>query len=492
MQTLRSLAAGATLALLISQAVLPASAQTPAAQARSAAVSAVKVPDLTRAVLPNGITVIVMPQREVPLIAFNAVLRGGAAVDPVGKSGLAALVADLLDKGAGSRDAFAFADAVAGVGGSFGGGAGNESISLGGQFLATDRALMIELLADALQRPRFDPGEFQKLRQRDVEFIKAAKDSDPNQLLSIYGRAALFGSHPYARPVEGSERSLRLIELSDVQSYYRSHFGADRLTLVFTGDIDASVLMSEVERAFASWGKATTALPALASPAPIRGRRVLLVDSPGSVQTYFWIGSVGVARKFPGRAALDVVNTLYGGRFTSILNTELRIKSGLSYGASSSFTRGTVPGPFAIASFAQTENTEKAIDIALASLATLKRAPPGAAMLESARSYVLGQYPTRLETAAQWAGTLADLELYGLDKNYIEGYGPALAAVTAPDAKSVIGKAFPNASDVVIVMIGDAARIRSTVRKYGPLTELALSDPDYAPAPPRAAARKRH
>ena len=304
MQTLRSPAVGATLALLALQAVLPASAQAPAAQVRMAPVSAVKVPDLTRAVLPNGITVIVMPQREVPLIAFNAVLRGGAAVDPVGKSGVAALVADLLDKGAGSRDAFAFADAVAGVGGSFGSGAGNESISVGGQFMATDRALMIELLADALQRPRFEADEFQKLRQRDVEFIKAAKDSDPSQLLGIYGRAALFGSHPYARPVEGSESSLRLIELSDVQSYYRSQFGADRLTLVFTGDIDVSVLMSEVERAFASWGKATATLPALASPPPIRGRRVLLVDSPGSVQTYFWIGSVGVAMHAPRHAAV--------------------------------------------------------------------------------------------------------------------------------------------------------------------------------------------
>ena len=102
-----------------------------------------------------------------------------------------------------------------------------------------------------------------------------------------------------------------------------------------------------------------------ASRSNARERRVLLIDSPGSAQTYFWIGNVGVDRRYAGRAALDLVNTLYGGRFTSILNTELRIKSGLSYGARSGFTRGTVAGEFAIRSFAQTENTGKALDLAL-------------------------------------------------------------------------------------------------------------------------------
>src|SRR6201994_4182051 len=106
----------------------------------------------------------------------------------------------------------------------------------------------------------------------------------------------------------------------------------------------------------------------LPQPAHVRERSVLLVASPGSVQTYFWIGNVGVDRHYPHRAALDLVNTLYGGRFTSILNTELRIKSGLSYGARSGFSRGTVAGEFAIRSFAQTENTGQAIDLAIQTL----------------------------------------------------------------------------------------------------------------------------
>ena len=443
----------------------------------------VKVPATQRFVLPNGLTIVLLPKKDVPLIAFSGFVRGGTLADPAGKSGVASLVAGLLDHGAGKRNAFEFADAVEGVGGSFDAGAGTEAISVGGQFLSRDRALMIELLADALMRPHFDADEFTKYRDRNIEFIKSAKDSDPSQLLSVYGRAQLFGAHPYGRPQGGSERSLAAITQGDVASYHSMIFGADRTTLVFAGDLDAKWMKQALTAAFGGWAKSKTPVTAALKPAPrISGRHVLLVDSPGSVQTYFWLANVGVDRRYNGRPALDMVNTLYGGRFTSILNTELRIKSGLSYGASSGFVRGTVPGEFAIRSFTQTKNTGKALDLALATLENLKHGSFEPAMLDSARAYVLGQYPLRLETAANWAGALADLEFYGLGKEYIEGYGPALAKVDQAEAAAVTADAFPRPGDLVIVLIGDAAQIRETAASYGPVTEMKISDPDFAPA----------
>jgi predicted Zn-dependent peptidase len=443
----------------------------------------VRIPDYRRVVLPNGIVLLMMPRREVPLIAFAAVVRSGAVGVPAGKAGLASLVAGLLEKGAGDRDAFAFADAVAEVGGRFDAGAGTESITIRGQFLARDRARMLELLADALQRPRFDAGEFATLRERRAELIKAAKDSEPSSLVGEYGRALLFGQHPYGAPVDGSERSISALTLEDVRNYWSTRFGADRLTLVFTGDIDPKWLEAAVRRAFGGLAAARAPLPPLAEPARIAGRRVLLVDSPGAAQTYFWIANVGVARRYPQRAALDVVNTLYGGRFTSILNTELRIKSGLSYGARSGFVRGSMPGEFAISSFTQTETTARALDLALETLANLKRQGVPADALQSARSYVLGQFPLRFETAGDWAGQLADLEFYGLERRYVEGYGPAVAAVGADDVARVVAEAFPSPDDLAIVLIGDAAKIRDQVRKYGTLLEMPLAAPDYSPPP---------
>jgi zinc protease len=439
----------------------------------------VKVPAHERFVLPNGLTLLLVPRKDVPMIAFSGFVRGGALADPADKAGVGSLVAGLLDRGAGKRNAYEFADALEGVGGTFAATAGAEAITVSGQFLARDRALMIELLADALLRPRLDATEFESYRAREIEFIKSAKDSDPSQIIGAYGRAALFGAHPYGRPQGGSERSLAAITLTDVTQYHRQTFGANNATLVFAGDLDPKWMRQALTQAFSGWGKAPAAAPKLEAPKRMSGRRVVLIDSPGSVQTYFWVGNVGVDRRYSGRPALDLVNTLYGGRFTSILNTELRIKSGLSYGATSRFTRGTVPGEFAIRSFAQTENTVKALDLTLETLEQLKHGNLAQDMLDSSRSYVLGQFPLQLETAAHWAATLADLEFYGLGKDYIEGYAPALAKVDLAESAAVTADAFPRPADLVVVLIGDAAKIREGVAKYGPITEKKLQDPEF-------------
>src|SRR5690606_6190990 len=109
----------------------------------------------------------------------------------------------------------------------------------------------------------------------------AAKDSDPAELLSAYGRAFLFVEHPYGRPIHGSERSLAAIQPRDITEYYRAHFGADRTVLVFTGDIDVSTLKRQVRKTFGGWSRAHTPAPKLTEPARATSRRVLLVDSPG-------------------------------------------------------------------------------------------------------------------------------------------------------------------------------------------------------------------
>lgn len=439
------------------------------------------VPKYERTVLPNGITLVTMPREDVPLVAFVALVRGGKVAEPADRAGVASITAGLLEKGAGQRNAFEFADAVEGAGGSLSASAGTEAITVSGQFLAKDRGLLIGLLADALQAPRFEAAEFESLRNRQIQQLKAAKDDNPDGLVGVYGRALLFGAHPYGRPSLGSERSLAALTREDVLDYYARQMGADRLTLIFSGDIDVAALTADVKKAFANWRPAGSANTPL-TPAPrIAGRKVLLVDQPGASQTYFWIGNVGVSRKFEDRAPLDVVNTLFGGRFTSILNTELRIKSGLSYGASSAFVRGSVPGEFQIRSFTKTETTAEAIDLALLTLDRLHGSPLEAAQLDSARRYVLGQFPLQFETASQWAGAIAELELYGLERAYIEDYGPQVAAVDEAAARRVIAEAFPMTADVAIVLIGDAAKIRAIAAKYGPVQEMPLSAPDFSP-----------
>ena len=447
------------------------------------AASAVKTPDFEKVKLANGVTLLLMERHDVPLISFTAIVRGGALTDPADRLGTSSLVANLLEKGAGKRDANTFAEAVASVGGSIQTGASTESISIVGSFLARDQKLMVELLADVLQRPRLEAEQFEALRNRSIEFIRAAKDSDRSALTPIYGAASLFGTHPYGRPVGGSEASLAAIRHADVRQYYEDNFGADRVIIAVAGDFNTAQLKSQLSSAFASWRKAGKPLPALPKPAPVTARRVLLIDAPDAVQSYFWSGDVGVARGDPRRASLDIVNTLFGGRFTSMLNTELRIRSGLSYGASSSFDRMSEGGSWELGSFTRTEKTIEAIDLALATLDKLHGGSIDGAQLESAKSYVLGQYPLGLETASQWAYQLAMLEFYGLDRSYIDDYGDKLAAVNLDGARRAIDEVIPTSQQLVLVVIGKAEAIREGLRKYGPLTEVKLSDPQFQAKP---------
>lgn len=440
----------------------------------------VRVPEHERLVLDNGATLILLPRREVPLLACQVLLRAGSVVDPPAPPGAASLVAALLEKGAGERDAYAFAETVEGAGGSFGAVAGPEAIALRSQFLARDQDLMLELLTDTLRAPRLEEREFEHLRARQIEFIKAVKDSEPAELIDAYGRAMLFTGHPYARPVHGSESSLACVTHEHVVHYYRAHFGADRLILVLAGDLDLGEAEEAVRSAFASWPRAIACAP-LAPPPPPCGRRVLLVDAPGAAQSHFWLGASGVDRSYPRRAALDLVNTLFGGRFTSLLNAELRIKSGLSYGARSSFVRGSVAGEFAIRSFVETASTARAVRLALQALERLHGEGVTAEMLASARAYTLGQYALGLETAADWAGALADIEFFRLGTGYIDDYPARLEEVDPHVAQAVIAEAFPTPDRVTLVVIGDAARIGGQLAEFGPVIPMRLTDPEFIP-----------
>ena len=447
------------------------------------AADAVKTPHFEKVKLDNGATLLLMERHDVPLITFDAVIRGGALTDPEDGLGTASLLAGLLEKGAGERDAKTFAETVASVGGTIQTGTSTESFSVSGSFLARDQKLMVELLADVLQRPRLEAAQFETLRDRNIEFIRAAKDSDRSSLTPIYGAVSLFGAHPYGRPVGGSEASLAAINHADVRQYYTDHVGADRLIISVAGDFKTAQMKTLLSRAFANWRKAGQPLPPLPKPTDVTTRRVLLVDAPDAVQSYFWAGDVNVARKDPRRASLDIVNTLFGGRFTSMLNTELRIRSGLSYGASSRFDRMAEGGSWELGSFTRTEKTIEAIDLAFATLDKLHEGSIDQAQLESAKSYVLGQYPLGLETASQWAYQLATLEFYGLDRSYIDDYAARLSAVSLDDAKRVVNDVIPSSDRVVLVVIGKAAAIRDDLRKYGPVTEVKLSDPHFQATP---------
>jgi len=438
------------------------------------------MPEFERAVLPNGAEVFLMEKHDVPLIAINALVRGGSLSDPEGQEGTASLLSDMMQKGAGKRDAKTFAETVDGAGGRLTTASGFSALELSAEFLSRDADLMIELAADALQRPRLDAAEFEKARTFAIQSLAAGKDGDPRGLISEYGYAFLYKNHPYGRPSIGDETSLKNITLASLGDYYRSRVGGDRLIISVVGDFKTSEMKAKIEKAFGNWGKATSELPVITAKQKETGRRVLLVDKPGATQTYFWLGNVGVNRTDPELPAQELVDTLFGGRFTSMLNTELRIKSGLSYGARSSLDRLAQAGPANISSFTRTDATVQAIDLAIATLDRLHKEPITAEMQESAKNYVLGQFPPTLETGPQMADKLGELALYRLGRDDVDEYAARIRAASSEQIAKAVN-AYPQSADLVIVLIGDASKIRDSIKKYGPVTEMKMSDPRFSP-----------
>lgn len=444
-----------------------------------AATQGITLPDVERVVLDNGVVLILHEKDDVPLIGFEASIRGGAVSDPDGLGGTANLLAGLLEKGAGERDAAAFAEAVGAVGGELGAAAASEFITVSGEFMARDADLAIELLADMLRRPMLADDEIRKVRERSIAEIRAAKDGDVRALTPIYGNAFLFGEHPYGNSLFGDEESLARITAADVRDYYAQYFGGDRLVIALAGDFDAAEMIEKLAAAFGDWEAATGALPDIQAPEPATERRVLLVDKPGAAQSYFWIGNVGVSVHFAERAELNIANTLFGGRFTSMLMDEMRTKAGLTYGAYSSLQRGTVGGSVAMISFTETGTTIEAIDLALSLLTKLREEGVADDQVLSGKNYILGQFAPGFETATQLAGQFALLETYGLDESYINDYGSAIASADSEAIRAVIKRVYPAEDALVFVIIGDAEAIREQVSKYGPITEMPITDPRF-------------
>lgn len=441
----------------------------------------VTLPSAERVVLENGTVLILNENHDVPLIGLEAVVRGGASTDPADKHGLANLLASLLEKGAAERSAVEFAEAVAAVGGKLSAAAGLESLSVSADFMAKDAPLMVELVADMLQRPTLARSEFEKLRDRSINLIKAAKGSDPSNLMPAYANAFLFGDHPYGNPVAGSESSLANVTHDDVLAYQQNMVGADRLIISVSGDFESATMREALTTAFGEWRPAAAELPEISAATTEPGNRVFLIDMPGATQTYFRIGNIGVAISYPGRAELDLANTVFGGRFTSMLMTELRTKSGLSYGARSSLSRFTQPGAVFISSFTETSTTVEALDVAINTLKLLRDSGLDDAMISSARNYLMGQFPPRLETAQQLAGVFAMLEANNLDASYINDYGASLAAASGASIATVIDEVYPPADNLVFILLGDAELIRDQVARFGAVTEISVSETRFHP-----------
>lgn len=448
--------------------------------ARSAAGQSIHLLPHEKAVLKNGLTVLLMEKHGVPMVSLSAIVKAGAAADPAGQEGLATVTAGLLRKGTQKRTAQQFAADLDFIGGSFSAESNSDYTMVFAEFLTKDLARGLDLYSDALFHPTFPQEEVDKLLAQAVDGVKGAKD-DPGSVLPVYYRGYLFGMHPYGRPSDGDEISLKKIQRAAIAKFYETYYAPGNTILAVAGDFNAAEMRKKLEEVFGAWPAKTVPAVAITAPAAAKGKRLLLVDKPDATQTYFTMGNVGTAVNDPDRVAIRVVNTIFGGRFTSELNEALRVESGLTYGAGSSFDSRKAPGPFAISSFTKNETTAQTIDLALQVLQKLHKDGVTAVQLASAKSYIKGQFPPRIETSGQLAGTIARNEFYGLDDSEINQLEARLDAVTPEIARQVIQKHFP-LDNLVFVLIGKAAEIKPAVQKYASqMDSRGIAEPGFWP-----------
>jgi predicted Zn-dependent peptidase len=298
--------------------------------------------------------------------------------------------------------------------------------------------------------------------------------------MESYYDAWLFRGHAFARPPSGDEGSLASLRIDDVRALAEQQLGPGRVWLAVAGDFDADALRAGLERRFGDWGHVSPQPPAPPPPARPAASRVLLVDKPDALQTYFWFGNLGIDWTHPDYPARYLANTVLGGRFTSRLNTALRIEGGLTYGAGSRFD-DVLAGAFSVRTYTATPTSGEAIRLALHVLRSFVADGITAEELDSARTYVQGQYaPDNVETAEQAAGMVLALEFAGLPRARVDRFFADLDALTPDEVNRVVREHFP-ADALSWVIVGRAEVVRPIAAELGDVTEVRVSDPGFGP-----------
>ncbi len=427
-----------------------------------------KLPPPTRTVLKNGLTLLVLERHEIPLVQIQLMIKAGAAADPAGKEGSASLTARLLKRGTRTRPAQQFAEEAAFVGGTLEATAGRDRTLVAGEFASRDLEVGLDLLADMVQNPTFKEEEFAR-EQRLAIAESVSRLDDPEQVADEAFDAWLFGTHPYGRAPEGTKRSLQAITRADVAAFYEARYAPNNAVLVIVGDVGAAQTAQRVEKRLGAWKRRAVPEPRLPEAAPVRGRRILLIDKPDATQSQIRFGNVGLRRNDPEYLPLLVGSTVLGGGFTSWLVDEVRVRRGLTYFIRSSLQPYRSSGSVVVSTFSKNATVLETIQVSLDQIKRLREGVLPAEDLDKARSFLSGIFPVRIESPDALARQILDIELYGLEADYINQYQKRVRGVGADAVKRAAQRVMP-LDDLAIVVVGPAGSLKDPLAKLGPVT----------------------
>lgn len=465
----------AALALLLGLALVaaPATAQVTTAPALAPA-PPLTLPQPWRATLANGVTVLGVEMREVPLVRASLLIAGGGRLDG-DRPGIASFTAGMLDQGTDGRDAIGLAEEVAFLGASLNTGASWDAFTISLSAPKRTFAEAMEILAKVTLRPSFAGADVQRQRDLRVASIVQQRDQPAAVANLVFNREVYPRGHPYHAPLGGDSASTVGLDSATIRGFWTGAADPRRATLIVTGDITQAEAVALATRLLGAWRPPTDPLPIPAAQAiaaaPVPGTRVILVDKPGAAQSVITIGAPGPERTAADYPAITLMNTILGGSFSARLMDILREQKGFTYGARSGYTWRPIPGPFTASSAVRTDVTDSSLAIFFQEFKRIRDEPVPADELERARAYaVLGSLGD-FETTGQVAAQLANALTFGMALDRIPRELDAIQQLAAADVQRA-ARGYLDPDRLTVVVVGDLEKIRAGIEalNLGPIT----------------------
>lgn len=433
--------------------------------------------------LANGLEVVLAEQHKLPLVEIVLVVRSGSTSDPQDKPGLNAFVADLLTEGANGKSAEAIARSLERIGANINTSGDTEATVVE---LSTLRSRLDEALgiyADVITRPDFPADEFKQQKARKITSLKQAQDQPAALATEVLTRVLASGT-PYGHTPDGTITGLDAITLDDLKAAFKKTFVPANATLVVVGDVTRADLETRLNQAFGAWKGGPAPQFEAPAPASTGTRTIYLVNKPGAAQSMIAAGHLGVPRRNPNFAAMELFNTVVGGTSVSRLNLNLREQKGYTYGARSGFQYFRSTGLFTATAPVQTKVTADAVKELVAEFeGILGQKPISEKELAAAKGSMVDGYGRRFVTLAGVAAEIGRQTVFGLPDSDLESYPKTVRALGLADVTRVGAQAL-QPGKLAIVVVGDAQAIRSDLEKMqlGPVVEL---DKDGKPVQPQ-------
>ena len=418
--------------------------------------------------LANGLRVIVVERPGVPLLSAALIVRSGSETDPPKLAGLAKFTGDLLTQGTAKRTAPRIASEIESLGASLTADAGWDSIELDLKTLSANAGHAFEILADVARNPTFSDDEIERHRRQALDDLRLAMEA-PGQVARIVGVRTLLGASPYAHPATGTPASLPRIARADIVALHARAFVPANTLLVIAGNITAENGFALAGEVFGDW--AGEKAPASSAAAGAEKPRAILVDLPHAGQAAVYVGAPGLAKTDAAFTIAEVTNAVLGTGYSSRLNQEIRLKRGLSYGASSKLTTGRGFGVFAASCQTKNESASEVIRVMQTELKRLATEPVPAEYLASRKAVLTGNFSRELETNEGYVSLIADLALHDLPLDTLTHRTERIEAVGADEVRAFAEKHFA-LDRMTVVVVGRAKDVEKPLRKVFPKLEV--------------------